>query len=448
MARLVGRELINCGDGGEEEVQEVQGQEEEELTRRKLQQQQQSSTDLASHRNYHQRRRQQRQQQQQHRHLLVDGVDPAPPDVVTDAPCTQFTSANENTPPNTNCYVVRGLMTLYLREDSVLSSASESSEKALKALMTSMNEQTPSPFLPQEEGNNDNERLGVVGLEGVAYLRGTPDDGGLDAVGFDDGATTADVPRGNIDGAKSNLAANDNGNDGDNADDSLSAVGIAFIALGAVGVVALALVAARAAVRKREAEPTVLPYAEFYDDENDLDMKHHHGGEYSGEDTDVDAASLGGTPYSTKKSRRAYERNDHDDEEDGEGREDDSIFSGLNSLHPKTTRSTRNAATTTTSPGGRSDTDPTYVHTVDDNMSAAMTAEKGYELSYNGEVVIPPPVDEGGRIRTTYDREEALPTYTPKFDVESPPRYENPAQMSSEERSGRERYYVGDTVEF
>ena len=380
MARLVGRELIKC-------------------ERRHL--------EVVSH-----------HQQHGHRHLRVDGIDSTPPDIVTQKTCTYYTADNPNTPSNSDCYVIQGLMTLYLRENTALSSTSQSSSKALKALLTAMNKDDPSPFL---EDSGDDE-FSVSGVKGVRYIRGTPDEGGMMLIDNSGNQGVGNVDEdydgssgggGGIDGAKD---ATEDGND-DSSIEVLSPVGITLIAVGALGIIAVALVAARN-VRKQKL-PEISPYAEFYDDENDLDMKYRIDGDVGGGDamTDVDTDSSNGTPLSKKHSMTEFYA------------DDDSIFLGLNT------------------PGGEtSENDPTFVHTREvDDGSVAMTAEQGYEFSYNhNSPAPPPPFDEDGI--STYQQE--LPTYTPNVNLESP-RYENPAEMirRSPDRNGR-GYYVGDTVEF
>ena len=93
-----------------------------------------------------------------------------PLDVVTNEVCTYYTTDNPDTPTDSRCYVVQGLMTLYLRENTALTSASESSGRALKLLQTAMNKDTPSPFL------GDAGDIGAYGVLGVRYMSGTIDD--------------------------------------------------------------------------------------------------------------------------------------------------------------------------------------------------------------------------------------------------------------------------------
>ena len=93
-------------------------------------------------------------------------------DVVTNEACTYYSADNPDTPTDSRYYVVQGHMTLYLRENTALSSASESSGRALKLLQTAMNKDTPSPFL------GDAGDLGAYGVLGVRYTSGTIDDEG------------------------------------------------------------------------------------------------------------------------------------------------------------------------------------------------------------------------------------------------------------------------------
>lgn len=174
---------------------------------------------------------------------------------------------------------------------------------------------------------------------------------------------------------------------------------------------------ARNARSRRRRHPALSPYAEFYDDEDDLDMKHHGGADAR---TDVDASSLDGA----SPPRRAFRG--------GGGVDEDSIFSGLES---------------TPGGGGNNATadgeEPTWVHTRDygDAGSAAMTAEQGYEFGYGGAMT--PGSDAFPH--------EVFPTggYEPRVRAEGPPGYVNPAHIGrSTERNNGRGYFVGDTVEF
>jgi len=373
MAKLIGETLINCGQLSSDSEQVVGEDGAVRRTRRRR--------SLTS------------------RHLLVDGIDPSPQDIIlTKKTCSYYTADNTDTPSNTKCYVIKSLSKLYLREDNAQSSPYHSSQQALRILLDAMNSPSPSPFL---ESSGDRE-YSVEGVKGVRYIMGTPDEGGVLLI---DNSGGSGLNNGDgIDGAQEA----DTNSDGDGSLDPLSPVGITLIVLGCVGILAIALVAGRN-IRKRKdnGQKKSLQYAEFYDDENDLDMKHHGLEDDDDKFTDRDASSLHGTP-SPKRSRR-----DH--------REDDSIFSGLES------------------PGNETTTlDPAFIHTRtsnhnrDDGSQSQITAEQGYEAG--GMQFYP---------RDPFPRSK----YEPKVQVESP-KYENPAGMKQPpERNGRV-YHVGDTVEF
>lgn len=371
MAKLIGETLINCGQLSSDSNQ--------------------VADDGAIRRTRHTR------SLLTSRHLLVDGIDPSPQDIIlTKKTCSYYTADNTDTPSNSKCYVIKSLSKLYLREDNAQSSPLHSSQQALRILLDAMNSPSPSPFL---ESSGDRE-YSVEGVKGVRYIMGTPDEGGVLLI---DNSGGSGLNNGEgIDGAQEA----DTKSDGDGSLDPLSPVGITLIVLGCVGILAIALVAGRN-IRKRKdnGQKKSLQYAEFYDDENDLDMKHHGLEDDDDKFTDRDASSLHGTP-SPKRSRR-----DH--------REDDSIFSGLES------------------PGNETTLDPAFIHTRtsnhnrDDASQSQITAEQGYEA---GGMHYP---------RDPFPRSK----YEPKVQVESP-KYENPAGMKQPpERNGRV-YHVGDTVEF
>jgi len=372
MAKLIGETLINCGQLSSDSDQVVGDDGSVRRTRH-------TRSLLTS------------------RHLLVDGIDPSPQDIIlTKKTCSYYTADNADTPSNSKCYVIKSLSKLYLREDNAQSSPFHSSQQALRILLGAMNSPSPSPFL-ESSGDDD---YSVEGVKGVRYIMGTPDEGGVLLI---DNSGGSDLNNGEgIDGAQEA----DTNSDGDGSLDPLSPVGITLIVLGCVGI--LALVAGRN-IRKRKdnGQKKSLQYAEFYDDENDLDMKHHGLEEDDDKFTDRDASSLHGTP-SPKRSRR------------GDHREDDSIFSGLES------------------PGNETTLDPAFIHTRtsnhnrDDGSQSQITAEQGYEAG--GMQFYP---------RDPFPRSK----YEPKVQVESP-KYENPAGMKQPpERNGRV-YHVGDTVEF
>ena len=181
------------------------------------------------------------------RHLeesLVDGIDPSPSDAITEEACTAFVSDETAT-----CYVISGGLTLYLRENSVHSSAEQSSTRALKLLMTEYNRED-SPFV---DNNNDGE-YAVDGLRGIRYISGSPDQ----ELGRGHGNN---VPTVNVGAA----AVSDENEESK----SLSGVGIALVSIGSVAILSLALLAAKRSRGSDQSET----YAEFYDDQNDLDKE-------------------------------------------------------------------------------------------------------------------------------------------------------------------------------
>ena len=359
-----------------------------------------------------------------HRKLAsqVDGIDPSPQDIVTENTCSYYTADNAATPANTNCYVIQGFMTLYLREDSVQTSHLESSNAALKSLLVAFNVNDPSPFLEVDGGE-----FSVDGLMGVRYLRGTPDAGStnIDNSGNGGGNPDADVS-GAISGNES--VATD-------VKDPLSPLGIALISVGSVALIALALVAStkkRKQVRQRS-------YAEF-DEDNADDLDKDWAGDIDA-DTDVDASSLGGTPSpSFKKTRLAHVYG-----------EEDSVFSSGLSLTTDIIRDLHATEAAVKRYGGNVDVHhctsamcttcnnvnnssgrdrhrggPVFVQTYDDEGSEAITADQGFEYSYN---------------------QTPTAVYTPKKDLRSP-TFENPAVIGQSPERNRRVYVVDDTVEF
>eukprot|EP01082_Thalassiosira_pseudonana_P009262 g8357.t1 g8357 contig29:336166-338606(-) len=333
-----------------------------------------------------------------HRKLAsqVDGIDPSPQDIVTENTCSYYTADNAATPANTNCYVIQGFMTLYLREDSVQTSHLESSNAALKSLLVAFNVNDPSPFLEVDGGDGNGG--------------GNPD---------------ADVS-GAISGNES--VATD-------VKDPLSPLGIALISVGSVALIALALVAStkkRKQVRQRS-------YAEF-DEDNADDLDKDWAGDIDA-DTDVDASSLGGTPSpSFKKTRLAHVYG-----------EEDSVFSSGLSLTTDIIRDLHATEAAVKRYGGNVDVHhctsamcttcnnvnnssgrdrhrggPVFVQTYDDEGSEAITADQGFEYSYN---------------------QTPTAVYTPKKDLRSP-TFENPAVIGQLPERNRRVYVVDDTVEF
>lgn len=233
----------------------------------------------------------------------VDGLDPSPMDaVVEDGACKYFLSGDgqdEVMRSGMYCLVVKGYMTLYLREDTASSSTLESSTEALKALALAMNGpdgQDMSPFIARNAGSG----YSVAGVRGIRYVSGTPDEGAGGSVskGFNGG--------GGLNGDPAVGLATGGGGDG--ADETrtspLSTVGITLIAIGGLAAIALAFLVALRVNRRREAGMRATMYAEF--DDGGLDLKRHDDDE-----TDVDSGSGG--------SGEGYD-------------DDDTIFAGLDQV--------------------------------------------------------------------------------------------------------------------
>jgi len=239
MARFVGKQLINCDSTrrlvGEEDV--------EALGHRYL---------------------------SQHRHLLVDGVDSTPEDIVTTKPCKFFTASNEATPENSKCYTIRSFMTLYLRENSVLTSELQSSSKALKAVLTAFNVDSPSPFLDGQGGE-----FSVEGLKGVRYMHGQADDG----IKYAPPVHPSEKP-----------------------DPSNPFARPLIITLLCVGAILLLLAIAFFVVTREKKEVTEEVYAEFEGDGfgGELDQKHH--GEEQSTDEEADSLSNNSPPQMVFRS--------------------------------------------------------------------------------------------------------------------------------------------------
>jgi len=113
----------------------------------------------------------------------VQGIDSYPPDEVTGESCTYFTVEDGTRPPNTNCRVINGIMTLYLNGTDDGSTA----QKIQSFLQNSLNIKGDQ-FLDS-----------IQGLEGVHYnYEGAPvtnPEAGIDrAVGQIDGDQTQENP--------------------------------------------------------------------------------------------------------------------------------------------------------------------------------------------------------------------------------------------------------------
>jgi hypothetical protein len=225
----------------------------------------------------------------------VDGISSSPTDTVTTSPCTHFTST-----ASSSCHSIQGGMTLYLRENSSSSSASQSSTRALKILMNEFNN-NESSFM------NDGE-YAVNGLAGIRYISGVADE--------DVGVGHSNNPSTNVGGAASeskNVEENKN----------LSSVGISLVVMGSALFASLLLVVARKSRREENSADT---YDEFYDEDQDLEQKWKDG--------DNDSNSLNDTLDSTS-SHDSPTRADRDHRLATIYNEDESVnaFSIIRELH-------------------------------------------------------------------------------------------------------------------
>ncbi len=249
-----------------------------------------------------------------------------PRDIVTNMACTYFTADNPETPSNSSCYVVQELMTLYLRESSALTSTLQSYSEALKMILDAMNKDDPSPFF-EESG----DQYSVHDIKGVRYLKGTPDEGGI--VLIDNSSNQdSDSTGKDVDGAEDTA---NNATDACSAK-SLSTLGVFLVAIGEVAIIGTVVTATLLLNKRKWKRGEDSKYAEFFDDGNDLEMKH----DLWDVTTEMDAFLMrdGTTPIS-KRSRQL-------DWEDGE-EEEDSVFLDLDVQGSVTNK----------------DHDPTFVHT-------------------------------------------------------------------------------------
>ena len=314
LARLVGRQLINCDPS-----RRLEGEDEESLGHRYL---------------------------SQHRHLYVDGVDSSPQDIVTNKQCKFFVANGAETPENSKCYTIQSFLTLYLREKSVRTSKEQSSSKALKAILTAFNLDAPSPFLDGQGGE-----FMVRGVKGVRYIHGEIDDGVKYAPPV---PITEPEPS-----------------------PFTTPLSISLIAIGAFF---LLLAIAFFVMTRKKNKVTEETYADLGIDSG-LDMK-QHGGDNDGEEesTDEEADSLSNNsppPAQTviTGAAAAYEEND-------------SVFAGLDSVHPDDEFSNADVVDDDASPRRASPTVFVQAHNNDEG-SLAMTVEKGFEYVPNGEAERP-----------------------------------------------------------
>lgn len=324
------------------------------------------------------RRRRQLQESQ------VDGISAAPDDTILDESCTVLPSSTTN---NTTCHVVQGQMTLYLRENSPYSSVEQSTTQALKLLMTEFNREN-SPFVSEGQ-------YGVDGVRAIRYITSTSD---IENGGYSKG----EVPTVNVGGAieeTDNMASKN----GDNNEEYTS-VGIALISVGAVALVSiLVLVTKLGRESMKNGGGKDRTYAEFDDDENDLDKEWGGGGD----DNSMNDRTMGSVSSNDSPTRGL------------------AVIEGDESIYTHGTASTILRELIVSEAAARA-------HNIGPDEDSTMYQQpiflKTDEESYGMEVY-------------TINKNRSI--YTQDSRVERP-RFENPAKL----RGNRREYVVDDTVEF
>jgi len=268
----------------------------------------------------------------------------------------------------------------------------------------------------------------VDGVAAVRYVSGSPDEG-ADAGGFggdfgDDGSAAGGGGSNNANGAAAEVDAAASAS----SQSPFSAGGVTMIAIGAIAMFGVLLMVAVVAVRGKEggrggdggggrvggvkrrvgggapspSNSKATTYAEFVDgDGDDLDMRFN--------DEKGDDGAM------------------HDDDDDGE-----SIFSGLS--RGMTTAGDRTVMT---------NRDVNFVHDrdYDDDFTAAMTVELGYEVKFR-------PSSGGGRdVAPGPSLPPPTSHYEPRVQVRSP-SYTNPSRIKKSQERNCQSEFVGDTVEF
>ena len=363
------------------------------------------------------------------RALLVDGIDPNPQDIITRNACTYYTADSDVMPLNTNCYVIQGFMTLYLRDRSAFTSNVESSSKALKTLLTAFNVDDPSPFL-EGQGN-----YGVQGLRGIRYIRGTPDQGSPIIDNTGDGGGSPPTLTGQ---AKTEEAI-------DVPDeDSLSPIGISLVFVGGIIVVALALTATLKRTRSRKR-----PYAEFYDDD-DLENDKKGGSDDDFDDVGGDTSSdssLEASPPTNKTRKKAHIVGEDDSIYTSQTMEFHDILRDLHCEENNRGYDTSNvdvhqcnSATCAICNSPRQGTGPVFVQAFGDESGSVYTTEQGFEH----------PIMRGGSTSSPASIASAPVSsfkYVPKSPM-SKPEFVNPAGIGKSPERNLRAYVVDDTVEF
>ncbi|KAL7485627.1 hypothetical protein ACHAW6_013579 [Cyclotella cf. meneghiniana] len=315
----------------------------------------------------------------------VDGIDPLPIDAATGAACTYF-SSNES---GTSCHAIQGRMTLYLRQNAPSSSALQSSSQALKILMQYFNMQN-SPFL----ADSDNDEYRVDGLIGIRYISGTPDE----QIYIDNNGNGGTL---NAGGASQEVK-----NESQEVK-NLSVLGVAMVTVGSVLLLSLLVVTAMRNKRDGNSQET---YAEFNDDENDLnkDWDRNEDDDVSHEGT-LESISSAGSPKAEPLAT-LYQ-------------DEDSIYTDYRSSSIVRALHASEAAAAS--------------HCIGDDRS--LSSKRPVFLSAYDETST-----AGESIEHVYDPNRSI--YTQNSQL-SRPTFENPSELGRN-MENRRKYTVDNTVEF
>eukprot|EP00956_Cyclotella_meneghiniana_P030627 scaffold77778_cov54-Cyclotella_meneghiniana.AAC.3 len=326
------------------------------------------------------RRRRQLQESQ------VDGISAAPDDTILDESCTVLPPSTTNT----TCHVIQGQMTLYLRENSPYSSVEQSTTQALKLLMTEFNREN-SPFV-------SNGSYGVDGVRAIRYVTSTSD---IENGGYSKG----EVPTVNVGGAieeTDNMASKNSDNN-----EEYTSVGIALISVGAVALVSiLVLVTKLGRESMKNGGGKDRTYAEFDDDENDLDKEWGGGGD-GADDNSMNDKTMGSVSSNDSPTRGL------------------AVIEGDESIYTHGTTSTILRELIVSEAAARA-------HNIGPDEDSTR---------YQQPIFLKTDEDSYGMEVYTINKNRSI--YTQDSRVERP-RFENPARL----RGNRREYVVDDTVEF
>lgn len=323
-----------------------------------------------------------RQKRQLEECAHVDGIDASPDDtLLPERECTFLPPSNTNT-TTTTCHVVRGRMTLYLRENSTHSEGSV--DRALELLENEFDRED-SPFLPGEE-------YGVEGLRGIRYI--TADDSDSEYV------TKGEVPTINVGGA-----VEETENTSGESEEDFTSVGIALISVGAVALVSILVLATKLGRESLKNGGKDRTYAEFYEDENDLDK------EWGG--------TIGDDNSYNDKTAESVSSNDSPNR-------GLAIIEGDESIYTHGTASTILRELTRSEAAARA-------HDIGRDEDSTVYQRPIFLKTDEG--------SQGMEIYTIGSTNRSI--YTRNSSVERP-RFENPARL----KGNRREYVVDDTVEF